>query len=112
MSRPRMKRARWTWKKKPSRKLWRTGQVILRGDDMKAFRLEIFRRAEGRCEIEEDGVRCNIYAPWDGFGHGELSHKIHKGRGGSDSPDNVSWSCVGHHRKLHLGPQWSRKEVA
>lgn len=99
-------------KSKPSRVLWRTGQVILRGEDMRQFRLKIFRRAGGRCEVMKGSKRCNVYAPWDGFGHGELSHEVHRGRGGSDVESNVLWSCKKHHDQRHPGPQWSRKTSA
>lgn len=90
----------------------RTGRVVLRGADYQNLRRKVYQRAGGRCEfIKSNGKRCNKFAPLDGIGHGELAHTIHRKRGGSDSPENASWSCGGHdgcHRKRdHPGPQWS-----
>src|SRR5947209_2380946 len=56
-----------------SRVLWRTGRVQLRGQDKTDLRRDVYGRAQGRCEDERNGKRCNRFAPWDGLQHGELS---------------------------------------
>ena len=98
----------------------RTGRIVLRGADYSKFRWQVYGRAGGRCELDKpNGTRCNKFAPFDGYGHGELAHTIHRSRGGSDAPENAKWSCgistnhagglePGCHRKQdHPGPQWS-----
>ena len=105
-----MKRSRWHRKPRVRKELWRTGQIIEDAEGMRKLRLAVFHRAGGRCEaIREDGQRCNKFAKWDGFGHGELSHEVHRGRGGSDVESNCFWSCPPCHRRRHPGPQWSEK---
>ena len=106
-----MKRSRWTWTRKPRRELWRTGQIKEDAEGMHKLRMSVFRRAGGRCEIERDGKRCNRFAKWDGFGHGELYHEVHRGRGGSDVPENCFWSCKECHQRRHPGPHWSEKSA-
>jgi hypothetical protein len=92
----------------------KTGRVVLRGLDYKEFWDEIYGRAGGRCEVETDGKRCNKFVSRDGLNRGELRHLNHRGKGGSDVPENVELSCGGHescHRKLdHVGPQWTKTE--
>ena len=73
-----------------SRVLWRTGRVILKGQDKTDLRRAVYNRAGGRCEIERNGKRCNWFAPWDGPGHGELVHRIASSHGGSDSRSQLS----------------------
>src|SRR5271165_6655909 len=91
-----------------SRVLWRSGRVILKGQDMTALRWEVYHRAQGRCEVKANGRRCNKFAPFDGFGHGELAHLDARGRGGSDTPQNTCWACRDCHReRLHVGPQFA-----
>lgn len=109
-----MKRSGWPWRKKPRvrKEQWRTGRVIEDGPGMHKLRSAVYRRAGGHCEIVWDGKRCNRFAKWDGFGHGELWHEIHRGRGGSDIESNCFWSCKECHRRRHPGPQWSRKAIA
>lgn len=90
----------------------RTGRVVLRGQDKTILRRKAYARAGGRCELDKpDGKPCNRFAPWDGIGHGELVHMVASGRGGSDSLDNVEWSCGQpdscHRKRDHPGPQWS-----
>ena len=60
-----------------SRILWRTGRVVLKGQDKTDLRRQVYARAGGRCEEVRNGKRCNRFAPWDGLQHGELSHKRH-----------------------------------
>jgi hypothetical protein len=98
-------------KKRVKKVLWRTGQVKEDAAGMRALRLEVYRRAGGRCEVEWNGKRCGKFAKWDGFGHGELAHLDARGRGGSDTAANCLWACGGsngcHKRKFHPGPEWS-----
>ena len=89
-----------------SRVLWKTGRVILRGADMTELRRKVYQRAGGRCEVMRRGKRCNRFAAWDGFGHGELSHDKH-GASRNDTPETVLWSCRECHENRHPGPQFS-----
>jgi hypothetical protein len=87
----------------------KSGQIILRGVDKTDLRRKVYRRSGGHCEIEWNGKRCNTFAKWDGFEHGELVHRIAVGRGGSDSAENCEWGCHAcHRRRDHKGVQWSR----
>jgi len=94
-----------------SRKLWRSGRVILSGADMTALRRAVYRRASGLCEAPDatgsKGI-CGRFAPWDGWKHGEMSHVIHGAAGPGDVLTNVIWSCFSCHRKRHPGPQWTK----
>lgn len=106
-------RSRWRhWlrkipRKPKSRTVWRSGRVILKGAEMTQLRRDVFERAEGRCEVATHWGRCNTYAAWDGWQHGELSHRIDKAHGGSDSIENCLWSCAPCHRRRHPGPQFA-----
>ena len=91
----------------------KTGAVRLYGIDYQNFRYTIYRRCGGHCEMEnEHGKLCGKFASFDGIGHGELSHDIHRGKGGSDVAENVKWSCGGptgcHRKQRHPGPAWSK----
>ena len=87
--------------------LWRTGRVILKGQDKRDLRLLVCNRAGARCEIEWDGKRCNKFAPWSGWAHGELVHVVASSHGGSDSLENCLWGCHDcHKRKYHPGLQF------
>ena len=81
-----------------SRQLWRTGRVILKGQDMTDLRRQVYRRSGGHCEVEKHGKRCNRFAPWDGYRHGELAHRVHHSHGGTDTPENTCWACYDCHR--------------
>ena len=109
-----MKRSRLSWRTKQRRESspWLPRRIREDAAGMHRLRREAFRRAGGRCEIETDGKRCNVYAAWDGMNRGELWHKVHRGMGGSDELDNVLWSCRACHKKRHPGPQWSKKAIA
>ena len=104
-------KARKGWiRAKPREKktLWRTGQVKEDAAGMYRLRRLVFKRAGGNCEVRKNGKRCNKYAPWDGYRHGELSHIVRRGRGGSDIAENCEWACWECHRTVrHRGPQWS-----
>ena len=98
-----------------SRKLWRSGRVILKGQDKTDLRRRVFNDAGGRCEIEWPDLnhpgqfkRCNKFAPWDGLGHGELVHIVSSAHGGSDDEENCQWGCPEcHKRRDHPGPQFA-----
>lgn len=95
----------------------KTGAVRLYGIDYQNFRYKIGRKSSWRCQMKDENEKaCGKYAPFDGFNHGELSHEVHRGRGGSDVDENVTWSCGGpggcHRKQRHPGPQWSKKETA
>ena len=84
--------------------------VRLKGKAYTRLRWDAFDRAGGFCEvILPDGKPCNVWAPFrqGGVILGELSHIVHRSRGGSDTLDNVLWSCMKCHRQKH-GPQWSK----
>lgn len=99
-----------------SKVLWRTGRVILKGQDKTDLRRNVYCRAGGRCEIEWPDAngkakRCNKFAPWSGIGHGELVHIVASAHGGSDSLENCQWGCGGkngcHAKRDHPGPQFA-----
>lgn len=94
-----------------SKVLWRTGRVILKGQDKTDLRRQVYTRAAGRCEEVRNGKRCNKFAPWDGLQHGELSHRQH-GASRDDTPSGVIWSCRECHRKRHPGPQFAPQRKA
>jgi hypothetical protein len=89
-----------------SRVLWRTGRVILKGQDKTELRHCVYERAAGRCEEVRNGKRCNRFAPWDGLKHGELSHKKH-GAHRDDTDAGTLWSCRECHSRRHPGPQFA-----
>jgi len=91
-----------------SRVLWRTGRVILKGADKTDLRRQVYNRAEGRCEEERNGKRCGWFAPWDGIGHGELSHVNH-GANRDDTEAGTIWSCSECHARRHPGLQFSNR---
>ena len=64
-----------------SRTLWRTGRVVLKGQDKTDLRRQVYRRANGRCEVLKNGKRCGKFAAWSGWHHGELSHIIASAHG-------------------------------
>lgn len=81
--------------------------IRLKGKAYEKFRLEVWKRAGGRCEI------CGAWSPlrdrdgvFDVFTSGHISHIKSRGSGGSDTLDNVKWSCFKCHSKHH-GPKWS-----
>jgi hypothetical protein len=92
-----------------SKILWRTGRVILRGQDKTDLRRQVYHRAAGRCEDQRNGKRCNRFAAWDGLEHGELSHNRH-GAHRDDTPAGVIWSCRECHKRRHPGPQFAADE--
>jgi hypothetical protein len=68
-----------------------TQLVRLFGKDMEALRNEVFER-DGRCvDYEFSAVVGECDGP------DELSHKIPRGRGGSDTPENTCRRCKVHH---------------
>jgi len=75
--------------------------IRLEGQAYTAFRKEVCDRAHSRCEI------CGKYAPllidgyFDLYGCGHVSHIKSRGAGGSDTLDNVKWSCSDCHYKRH-----------
>ena len=85
---------------------WRSGRTILRGQDKTDLRRRVYNRAGGRCEEEPNGKRCNKFAPWDGIGHGELSHEDH-GANRDDTEAGTKWSCRECHARRHPGPQFA-----
>jgi len=91
-------------KKRVRRVFWRTGRIREDAAGVRQLRMDVFLRAEGRCEIKWDGKRCNKFAPWDGFGHGELVHLKPR----NDIREACQWGCHEcHSRRDHPGPQWS-----
>jgi hypothetical protein len=85
---------------------WRTGRVILKGQDKTELRRAVYNRAGGRCEEIRNGKRCNRFAAWGGVKHGELSHRKH-GANRDDTTDGVIWSCRTCHSARHPGPQFA-----
>lgn len=60
-----------------------------------------FQRANGRCEVFIDGVRCPL-------GCEQVHHLA--GRGGPDPHrlDNLLGVCRWHHDLIHANPEWAR----
>lgn len=84
-------------KRKPDRREGKvTHTVRLHGPEKSALRDDCFRRSQGFCEVRLPG--CLSYAPWLS---GEMAHIRSVGSGGSDTLENVLWSCMQCHSKLH-----------
>ena len=78
------------------------GHDYLAGSDMAARRHQVFVRDNGRCQT------CGA---WYGEDWGEVHHRLHRGRGGSDDLSNLEWSCRKCHRQHHVRPMWTRKQA-
>jgi len=88
-------------KRKPKRdKTFKDGRKRLANKS--ELRRQVYERAEGRCEVIEDGFRCGADAPWDGWltVRGHLAHNRH-GAYRSDEPTCCHWSCASHHLRFH-----------
>jgi 5-methylcytosine-specific restriction endonuclease McrA len=69
---------------------WRAPKVRLSGPEMRNLRRSAFMRSAGRCENAPSDERCPKFISW---WTGELAHMIDRGKGGSDSIDNVLFTC-------------------
>lgn len=75
------------------------GRLSLKGKDMSEQRHRVFLRDQGRCQ------NCGA---WVGEDYGEMHHIIHRGKGGSDDIENLSWSCRKCHRSHHVRVKWGQ----
>ena len=73
---------------------WRRKKVRLNGSEMKELRQNAFYRASGQCENAPFGdaqkSRCPVRIYWTNF---HLAHIESRGRGGSDTLENVLACC-------------------
>jgi len=71
---------------------WRRAKIRLNGSEMMELRQSAFARSGGRCEnsITAKGDRCPVHINWAQF---HLAHIESRGRGGSDTLDNVLACC-------------------
>jgi len=96
------------------------GRQRLFGKDMEALRHKVFERSmsegwnrcecEGECGLRHFRGRCWVMLTWFNM---ELSHKISRGKGGSDSEDNCIASCHGCHVAYEdWSPRWTKRQSA
>lgn len=83
------------------------GRVRMSGRDVKELRLQVFERSEGRCEIFWDEVRCLNAFGWSNF----ALHHDPRGAHKSDTLETTKAACLDCHKKLHPGPQWSKRSA-
>jgi len=75
---------------------WRRKKIRLSGSEMGKLRQDVFVRSEGQCEnsfaarAPLSSKRCATKIFWGTF---HLAHIISRGRGGSDTPENVLATC-------------------
>lgn len=91
------------FKRKPRReRVSKFGQVTLSLKNWRALKEDVWFRAQGRCEntlmVNGEKRRCPNPAH-------DPHHLLSRGRGGSDTFDNVFAACRGCHNALHDGQQ-------
>lgn len=64
-------------------------------EEKRSIRLEVYRRAQGRCELHNLPDCIPGVLPWDGgvFQRGHLVHLRSRGAGGGWTLDNLRWGC-------------------
>src|SRR5882724_5162603 len=92
-------------RRKPRRyKVSKSGQVTQNAAGMHALRMEVFERSGGRCENTLTWLEFKYRCPkTDGWEFGEMHHRRHRARGGSDVIENLFWVCRECHRRHHDG---------
>lgn len=82
------------------------GIVRLYGDDLQALRRECYVRDNGRCQWEEDGVKCNKHLPFEGMTdrRAHMAH-IRNKRNHGDTLENVRILCPYHHLVSEHNPK-------
>ena len=97
-----MKRARWTWTRKPRRESspWLPRRIREDAAGMRRLRHEAFERSNGKCECG-CGARVDWYS-------GHLHHVVSRARGGSDELENLLFITSECHKNLHGKVQWSK----
>jgi len=85
---------------------WRRPKIRLNGREMLELRQNAFARSQGQCEnsVTEEKDRCPVRFHWGSF---DLAHIVSRGRGGSDSLDNVLAVC----RDCHFEDTRNRKKL-
>lgn len=73
--------------------------------DLKELRWAVFERSGGKCEIIWDGGLCPNTFGWSNFN----LHHDPRGSSRSDTLETTRAACIPCHKKLHLGPQWSKR---
>jgi 5-methylcytosine-specific restriction endonuclease McrA len=102
MRRSRLKRARYSWKRKPRRESspWLPRRIREDAAGMARLRREAFERSQGVCE-------CGCGQPVDWWS-GHLHHVLSRAKGGSDELDNLLFITPDCHKTLHGRVQWSK----
>lgn len=71
--------------------------------DWHARRARTYRAACGRCQIIDNGRRCNTYVPLHKRGDQPAGHADHITPGAGDQQDNLQWVCPPHHGRKSSG---------
>lgn len=80
-------------------------RAIARQERWASIRSDVFERADYRCEVALDGVRCRRRAV---DGH----HVLARSQGGQDVPDNVVAVCRFHQEAVDWPDKRGRLEIA
>lgn len=85
-------------------------RIDLKGKAKAEFRMAVFRRAGGRCEVCGEPAPLKDYdGNFDVFGCGHVCHFTSKGAGGDDVMENVYWGCYECHIRKEHGPRWQEE---
>ena len=87
-----IRRSPLRYKPRRHKESWRSGKVRLSGPEMAVLRQDAFNRSHGQCEnsVTNERDRCPVRIYWGSF---HLAHIISRGRGGSDTIENVLACC-------------------
>jgi len=79
--------------------------IRLEGKALEALRREVYDRDEGKCQ------QCGRWLPYEGevLVRAHMAHRKGRGRGGSDTIDNVRILCAMHHGEEHVPKSVPRK---
>jgi hypothetical protein len=97
------------YKRKVRKVSWRSGKIREDAVGMTRLRSAAFRRSKGVCECGFDlrshtSQGCTRAVTWL---DGHLHHVVSRGRGGSDTLDNVLFINSACHRRITGEPQWT-----
>lgn len=81
---------------------WRPQVKRATPSEMHELRSQAFARSGGKCECKPS---CTKAVNWFS---GDLHHVIRRGKGGSDTLDNLIFVHRDHHRNIHGKLQWSK----
>lgn len=87
---------------------WHPQRVRLDAAGMEKLRWDRFKLSDGFCEgIRADNRRCMKPIDWQGWRRFELGHRTRRGKGGSDTLENVRCLCQYGPDACHQGPATS-----